>query len=160
MDLSRYAKHLRGAAIDLEKIAVGALQAAEWRAVGGASGGEFTTARGKVQAAGSRGWIRAATPKDTGLLARSWRGKVEQGSTPSLTLETLDLEGPRYRNAPNGPRKRVSEYATKKDAQHGIGEQVQKFMRRTVSTIIRAAIRKRIATEGHDSGPAAPSGSP
>lgn len=160
MDLSRYAKHLRGAAIDLEKIAVGALQAAEWRAVGGNSGGDFVTKRGKVQAAGSKGWIRAATPKDTGLLARSWRGSVEQGASPALTLETLDIEGPRYRNAPNGPRKNVAEYASKKDAQHGIGAQVQKFMQRTVSTIIRAAIRKRIATENHDSGPAAPTGSP
>lgn len=128
----------------MPRIVEKALQAVEWRAVGGAGGEEFVTARGKVQAAGSRGWVRRATPQFTGLLARSWRGKV---TDDSITITTADIIGPRFPKSPNGPQKRVSEYASEVDAKRGIGEQLQRFMGRTFRRMMHKAIQARIKSE-------------
>ena len=148
MDLHRYARHLKGASVDFKKIVAGSLQAVNWRAMGINGGAGGVSAKGKVLEAGSKGWIRGATPKYTGLLARSWRGEaVENQLTLSTNLNHADISGPRYPKSPNGPQKRVSEYADQVNAKHGISGQVQRFMQRTFRSIVQAAMRRRIRSE-------------
>lgn len=124
MDLSRYAKHLRGAAVDLRGILADSM---------------------RVMAPRVRGYAKKAMPKRTGLLSRSMDTIAE---ADALTLRNVSLSGPVYRTGRGSTGaliKYVDDYAAERGGKQAVAS--MQWAQRQVVRLVRAAMRKRIASD-------------
>jgi hypothetical protein len=129
MDLARYARHLRGAAVDLSGILADAM---------------------RVLGPRVKGYARNAMHKRSGLLSRAMDTSTTRDS---LTLESLAISGPAYpQPGKQGGRrvKWVADYAAERGTVQA--QDAMRFAQRQVVRLVRAGVRKRISTNDAPTG--------
>lgn len=122
MNLHRYARHLRGASVDLGAIVRDSL---------------------RVMGPRLRGYARRAMPRATGLL----RSSIQvEASTEALALTTAPLSGPRWPG--RGTTHHVADYAAEMGGTQAVS--AMEWAQGRLQGLIRRGVRKAIAT--HNQG--------